>query len=257
MLVIHGGGGGYDQGELIAQTVLDARFHRIIPSRFGYLGSSLPDGATWGQQAHAYARLLDHLNIDTVAVVAMSQGGPSALLFAVLHPERVFSLTCLSCGVASSTTAEQEAANLKGKMLKLIFRYDLIYWTVSTLFRSQFMGILGVSREVTENLTSQQHEAGNRFIDEMNPVSPRSAGATFDNEATMPWIRITSTSTPTLIIHARDDTLQLHHNAEFASATIPGARLVDFDRGGHVVMIVEQEITQSLVQEHILANTGP
>ena len=53
VLVIHGGGGGYDQGELIAQAVLGQQFRWIAPSRFGYLSSTLPEGATWDDQAHA------------------------------------------------------------------------------------------------------------------------------------------------------------------------------------------------------------
>jgi len=101
VLVIHGSGGGYDQGELIAQAVLDEDFRWVTPSRFGYLRSTFQEGATWDEQAHAYAYLLNHLGIEQVAVVAMSHGGPSALLFAALHPERVSSLTLVSCGVAS------------------------------------------------------------------------------------------------------------------------------------------------------------
>ena len=35
VLVIHGSGGGYDQGELMARAVLGHRSHWIAPSRFG------------------------------------------------------------------------------------------------------------------------------------------------------------------------------------------------------------------------------
>jgi pimeloyl-ACP methyl ester carboxylesterase len=55
-----------------------------------------------------------------------------------------------------------------------------------------------------------------------------------------------------LILHATDDTLQLYHNAEFAAANIPGARLVSFDRGGHMLMFVEQSTIRTAVQKHIL-----
>jgi hypothetical protein len=61
VLVIHGSGGGYDQGELIAVAMLGNEFHWITPSRFGYLRSSFHEGATWDEQAHAYAALLDSL----------------------------------------------------------------------------------------------------------------------------------------------------------------------------------------------------
>ncbi len=64
VLVIHGSGGGYDQAELIADAVLGEDFRSIRPSRFGYLRSTFREGATWVDQAHAYAYLLDHLGVD-------------------------------------------------------------------------------------------------------------------------------------------------------------------------------------------------
>lgn len=252
VLVIHGGGGGYDQGELIAQAVLGEQFHWIAPSRLGYLRSTLPDGATWDDQAHAYAYLLDSLGSDEVAVVAMSQGGPSALLFALLHPERVSSLTLISCGVAPSEAEDQAQANRKGNMLKLVFKWDLPYWIISRLFKRQFMGLIGAREEVIAALTPEQRTLLHRFVDEMNPASPRSAGAAFDNEAQLPGERISGIKAPTLIVHATDDLLQLYHNAEFAAATIPNARLLRFERGGHLVMGVEQATIRGAVQEHIL-----
>jgi 2-hydroxy-6-oxonona-2,4-dienedioate hydrolase len=256
VLVIHGGGGGYDQGELIAQTVLGDRFHWIAPSRFGYLGSAMPEGATWDDQAHAYAYLLDRLNIDRVAVVAMSQGGASALLFALLHPERVSSLTCLSCGVAASRTVDQAGADRKGRMLRSIFTFDLPYWAVSKLFKKQFLGLIGADRAIIANLTPTQREAVDHFIVHMNPASPRSVGAAFDNVATLPGDRIAAITAPTLISHARDDRLQLFHNAEFAASAIRGARLLSFETGGHILMIVEQATIRATVQQHILTHAG-
>ena len=70
VLVIHGSGGGYDQGELLVQAVLGDQFHWIAPSRFGYLRSTFREGATFDDQAHAYAYLLDELGVEKVAVVA-------------------------------------------------------------------------------------------------------------------------------------------------------------------------------------------
>ncbi len=198
---------------------------------FGYLHSTYPEGATFDDQAHAYAYLLDHLGIKKVAVVALSHGGPSALLFAVLYPERVSSLTLISCGVASSAAQDQVEANQKGEMLMTIFKYDPLYWAITKLFRKQLMELMGANDEVIASLTPGQQELVDRVIDYVNPVSLQSAGAAFDNKATMPNERIAAVRAPTLIFHAADDTLQLYHNAEFAASTIPGARLVSFDRG--------------------------
>lgn len=256
VLVIHGSGGGYDQGELIAQAVLGEGFHSITPSRFGYLRSSLHAGATWDDQAHAYAHLLDHLGIQQVAVVAMSQGGPSALLFAVLHPDRVSSLTLISCGVVASSTEVQAEANEKGNMLAAIFRHDLLYWAISKLFKKQLMGLIGADSKAIAGLAPDQRQLFERFIDYMNPVSPRSAGASFDNKARMPGARIAAIIAPTLILHASDDGLQLYHNAEFAAATIPHATLVRFEDGGHFVIGTEQSKIRAAVRNHILNNAG-
>jgi len=255
ILVIHGSGGGYDQGELLVESLLGDEFHWIAPSRFGYLRSTFHEGATFDDQAHAYRHLLDTLGIERVALVTMSHGGPSALLFAALYPERVSSLTLVSAGVAASQAAHQGDANRKGDMLVKIYEYDALYWTATTLFRGQFMKLMGANDAVIAGLTPQQRDVATRIIEYMNPASPRSAGAAFDNKAAMPNERIAAIRAPTLVVHARDDALQLFHNAEFAMATITGARLLDFETGGHLVVVVQQAAIREAVQRHILQHS--
>ena len=256
VLVIHGSGGGYDQGQLIAEAALGNQFRWIAPSRFGYLRSGFRDGATWDDQAHAYAYLLDQLGIQKVAVVAMSHGGPSALLFAVLHPERVSSLALISCGVASSSEGDQAQANEKGDRLTTIFEHDPLYWAISTMFKRQLMGLMGADDAVVASLTPEQRQLFEDFIDYMNPVSLRSAGAAFDNQATLPGERIAAITAPTLIFHATDDTLQLYHNAEFAASTIPNARLIRFEKGGHFLIGVEQLKIRETLIDHIFSHSN-
>ncbi len=251
VLVIHGSGGGFDQGELLAGAVLGENIRWIAPSRFGYLRSTFHPGATFDDQSHAYAFLLDHLGIDRAAVVTLSHGGPSALLFAAHHPDRVSSLTLISAGVASSKDANQARANQQGNALTAIFQRDYRYWAVTTALRGRFLQLMGVSPSVIARLTPEQRALADKVIDFMNPVSRRAAGVTFDNRAAMPNERIAAVRAPTLILHAKDDTLQLYRNAEFAAATIPGSRLVSFDHGGHLILAVEQTRIKALVAEHL------
>ena len=252
VLVIHGSGGGYDQGELLAHAVLGGQFRWIAPSRFGYLRSTFREGATFDDQAHAYASLLDHLGVEKVAVVALSHGGPSALLFAALHPERVSSLTLISCGVASSDAPDQAKASRQGDLLATVFKHDPLYWAITRLFGKRLMALMGAGDGVIAGLTPEQRELVDQVIDHMNPVSPRSAGAAFDNQAALPNERIAAVRAPTVIFHARDDTLQLYHNAEFAASTLPDAKLVSFERGGHLVLGVELATIREVTQRHIL-----
>lgn len=256
VLVIHGAGGGFDQGELLADAVLGDGFDAIIPSRFGYLGSAMPPDATWDDQANALAYLLDELGIEQAAVLALSQGGPAALLLAVLHPDRVSSVTCLSCGVAASDSEAQAEAGGRGDMLRTVFARDYRYWAASRFFKGQLMGLLGADRDVIADLTPEERRLATQVIDFMNPAAPRSAGVVLDNEAVMPGERIRGIAAPTLIIHARDDLLQLYHNAEFAATTIPNARLMSFAHGGHLVMIVERAAIGAAVARHIRTHSS-
>lgn len=256
VLVVHGSGGGYDQGELIATTILGEEFNWIAPSRFGYLCSTFREGATFDEQAEAYAFLLDHLGLKRVAVLAMSHGGPSALLFAALYPERVSSLTLLSCGVASSSAVSQAEANQKGDTLTMIFKYEILYWLVRKFLRKWLMRLMGATDEVIASLTTEQRTLVNQIIDYMAPVAPRYVGVAFDNKAAMPNERVAAIRVPTLIVHATDDALQLFQNAGYAAAHIPGARLVPFNRGGHFLLVVEQSAIQTEVRQFMLAHAG-
>ncbi len=251
VLVIHGGGGGYDQGELLARTVLGEGFRWIAPSRFGYLGSSLPEGATFDDQAHAYAKLLDHLKVEKVAVVALSIGGPSALLFALQYPERVTSLTLISAGATNVKEEEGKQGDKQGKMLSNIMQKDFPYWATAKLFKQQLMKLMGASKEVIAALSPQQIEIMDQYIDYMNPAALRKSGAEFDHYAELPNERIAGIRTPTLVVHAQDDTLIPYQNAVFTSSTIPGARLLSFEKGGHFVVAIEKPFICSEIHKHI------
>ena len=85
VLVIHGAGGGFDQALHSAQMFGEG-FRWIAPSRFGYLGTPLPEDASPTAQADAHAALLDALDIERAPVIGLSAGGPSALQFALRHP---------------------------------------------------------------------------------------------------------------------------------------------------------------------------
>jgi pimeloyl-ACP methyl ester carboxylesterase len=252
VLIVHGSGGGFDQGALIAAALLDERWRWIAPSRFGYLGSSVPADADFDRQADAFALLLDHLGIERVAVLALSHGGPSALLFALHHPERVSALVLLSCGVASSEDEDQAAASAKGAALTRVFARDWRYWALSTFARGALMRLMGADAGVVASLTPAQRQMLDRVIDEMNPAAPRLAGVLLDHQAALPNRRIAAIRVPTLILHAVDDGLQRYRNAEFAAAHIPGAKLERFERGGHLLIAAERDAVRSTLQRFLL-----
>jgi pimeloyl-ACP methyl ester carboxylesterase len=112
------------------------------------------------------------------------------------------------------------------------------------------------NESVVVTLNLEQRRLTDLVVDSMNPVSPRATGVAFDNRAALPNEGISAIRAPTLVLHAKDDTLQLHHNAEFAAAHIPGAQLVSFERGGHLLMIVERERVRTLTPQHIAKHSS-
>jgi pimeloyl-ACP methyl ester carboxylesterase len=99
LLLVHGAGGGFDQGLVIAkQNGISERDYRIIaPSRFGYLQTPLPSkDASPAAQADAHAYLLDALGVrEKVAVMGTSAGALFAMQFAIKYPEKVSALVLL------------------------------------------------------------------------------------------------------------------------------------------------------------------
>lgn len=255
VLIVHGAAGGWDQGTLIAEAVLDgSRFHWIAPSRFGYLRSGCLAGASVDDQAHAYAFLLDHLGIRKVAVVAMSAGGPSALLLAALYPQRVSSVTLISCGVARFSSDEQARADRRGAALARIFRSDAGFWLATRLFRKSLLRLMGVHAADVLTQGFRELQWIDRVLAAMHPASLRARGVAFDHRARLPGKRITAVEAPTLIVHAKDDALQLYRNAVFAAVNIPHARLFSFETGGHLVVATERTTVRAAVEQHILTH---
>ena len=72
-----------------------AGYRIITPSRFGYLGSPLPEPTT-AAQADAFVSLFDALGIAQVPVLAFSAGSTSAVQFALRHPDRVSALVLVA-----------------------------------------------------------------------------------------------------------------------------------------------------------------
>src|SRR5215208_2459667 len=74
LLMIHGTGGGFDQGLLFTEKLPRQRVRVVAPSRFGYLRSSFPTDHSSEAQADAFASLLNHLKLRKVVVAGGSAG---------------------------------------------------------------------------------------------------------------------------------------------------------------------------------------
>ncbi len=126
VLIVHGALGGFDQGLFLARSG-DFRNNQIIcVSRFGFLRSPVPPGATLDTQADAFAALLDALEIRQAAVFAVSAGSTSAIRFAARHPQRVSALILLG----PDAPGEPYMALPPRFLSNILFGNDFVYWAM-------------------------------------------------------------------------------------------------------------------------------
>src|SRR5687768_16015728 len=112
----------------------DGRF--IAPSRFGYLGSSMPHDATPAHQSDALAALLYALGIDQIDVIGESAGATSALQLALRHPERVKHLAVLVGNLPGSPAAVVQPSWAKR------FNRQLPLWVLRTFAPSMMVRLV-------------------------------------------------------------------------------------------------------------------
>lgn len=245
VLVLHGAGGGYDQGLILSQVFLDDGFRVISPSRFGFLRTPLPANATPAAQADAYIDLLDELNISKVAVIGISAGGPSSLEFALRHPDRVSALV-----LASAVVHKEKPMDFRERIIhQVIFRSDFLFWIIAKNFESSLISFFGVSPQVQANLTlDEKHWLSDVLIPAIHPISQRQAGMVNDriNFAFLDY-QLDKITVPTLIIYAKDDLLVNPSHSEYAARRIPNARVITLESGGHLLMGHHDRVKSEIV----------
>jgi len=240
VLVAHGGGGGFDQVISATGRLIAAGHQVIAPSRFGFLRSASPDDPSPGNQADAFAALLDALRIQSLPVVGISVGTLSALQFAVRHPDRCRSLT-LVVPAASSVLSAQGPLPIQGWIAKAIVqritKSDFLYWLGMTLAPDQMIrSVLATSSDVVAAAGPDERQRVLAMLRNVLPISQRSQGFLNDVRfASAPQsIAVEMIKTPTLVISLEDDFFQTLAPARFIAAHVPGARLLTSASGGHL-----------------------
>ena len=240
VLVVHGAGGGIDQGMAFGAPLAQRGFRVIAMSRFGYLNTPLPADASAAAQADAHACLLDALGIERAAIIGASAGAPSSLQFALRHPQRTTALVLMvpaayvpRPGGAPPITAPPATPFLFDTAL----RSDFLFWAATRVARRTVVeSILATPADVVERASVPERERVERMLDGILPVSVRRPGLLNDAAvtSTLPRYELERIAAPTLAISLEDDRFGTYDSARYTAAHIPGARFVGYASGGHV-----------------------
>lgn len=232
VLVIHGAGGGYDQGLTLGEYLVGEGYRIIAPSRFGYANGPIPADSSLAAQAQTYACLLDALDIaGPVPVVAVSMGGPSALTFAVQHPERVQAL--VMAGAISFTEDLPAEAIERGNNVRMAVGGNFVYWVINTVLQPQLMELLGIPRDVQATFSPATRAQSERVLDEMHPMAMRLPGIEMDQTCNLPASFASQVKVATLVLHCEDDRLVPLAFGKHTHNSIAGSRMVTYPTGGH------------------------
>ncbi|MDV2685653.1 alpha/beta hydrolase [Alkalihalophilus lindianensis] len=242
IFVMHGGHSNCNE-EFGYKALLENGFSIITPSRAGYGGTSKEIGESLSTTCEYYMKLLNHLNIKKVHLVAISAGGPSGIYFASKYPEMVCSLTLQSAVTKEWLTPkdkEFKAARVlfrpktekyTWKLISSInnlfprFIFNQMFPSFSKLTYKEAKGMLSKEDvDAIRKMNNRQRSGYGFFIDlvQINEVSTENLQAI---------------SCPTLIMHSKHDgSVPLEH-PYFARKNIPVSELCLLDTWGHLIWL--------------------
>jgi pimeloyl-ACP methyl ester carboxylesterase len=223
-------------------AALSGRFRTVVYNCRGYPPSTVPEAATDYSQDHSVRdlhRLLAALGLDRVDLVGLSMGGSIALAFALRHPGHVRRLVV---AVTGSGSEDKDA-----------FRRQ--FSAVAERLEQEGTGpvaadyLIGPTRI---QLKSKRPEAWRKLHREFCGLSPSGLANTIRHAiVTRPTVYeldpgLRAFGIPTLVITGEEDSHTVA-SCRFIAETVPGARLVVFERTGHTVNLEEPERFDAVV----------
>ncbi|SHH33402.1 alpha/beta fold hydrolase [Marivita hallyeonensis] len=237
VMMIHGTGGGFDQGLLFAAKLRQRGFSIVAPSRFGYLGSAFPDHASPVHQADALVDLLDHLGIERLPVLGGSAGALTAAEFALRHPDRCSHLGLLVPAANLTNRDPVEFTAMQMLVLEAVFGSDFAFWAVSRLARRQMIRtLLATAPALLDAVSRQEQRRARTILDQIFPISRKTHGMRNDGfwAGTPSPTAYEDIAVPTLILSCEDDLFGTAATARLLAGRIPRADLTVYSSGGHI-----------------------
>jgi 2-hydroxy-6-oxonona-2,4-dienedioate hydrolase len=212
VLLLHGAGGGYDQALLLAQMFGPPGHQWIAVSRFGYLRSPLPADGSTQAQAEALLDIFDAQGIDQVGILAMSGGVPPALQLAALAPDRIKGMALLSSAPFTPLTAAVQDLPMPAWAYQMLFSSDFPIWAIIQTAPGLLDPVFNVTPALRARLTPEDAATVAALVQGFLPVTDRLPGLA----------------------------------NEFLSRSLPQARFLPLDHGGHMLLGHKAEVITAI-----------
>lgn len=249
LMMIHGTGGGFDQGLLFAAALRQRGFRIIAPSRFGYLGSTFPGDASPVHQADTLVELLDHLGIDRLPVVGGSAGALTAAEFALRHPDRCSHLGLLVPAANLTNRDLVEFTGLQRVAVNAVLGSDFWFWSLTRLAPGPMIRtVLATDPALLDRVPAAERHRAQAILNQIFPISRKVNGLRTDGfwagtPTTTAYQRI---AVPTLILSCEDDLFGTAATARLLAERIPNAEINVFPTGGHIWLGHDEEVADRI-----------
>jgi pimeloyl-ACP methyl ester carboxylesterase/DNA-binding CsgD family transcriptional regulator len=176
--------------------------------------------------------VIDAAGVERVALVGISQGGPVAVAYAARHPERVSDLVLFATYARGRLMRDPSPSSAREQAQLMISLIRMGWGQGEPAFRRLFTTMF-----IPDASPEQM-----KWFDELQRVTtePETAvrirHARNQDDVTREAAQITS---PTLVLHARDDALVPFSEGRLLATLIPGARFVPLETRNHILLADE------------------
>ncbi len=220
-----------------------SRHNRLI--RYDERGNGLSDWAVDDLSADAMLADLEAIvaasGIERFALLGISQGCAITVMYAVRHPERVSHLVLYGGYVRGWRARGDPAEIARRSAMGVLIRRG--WGQNNPAFRQMFASLFipGATQE-------HMHWFNELQLKSVSPDNAARLHNAFGNIDVAGLLE--QVSTPTLVLHARDDAVvPFEQGLEFASG-IPNARFVPLDSGNHILLENEPAFARFLREVH-------
>jgi pimeloyl-ACP methyl ester carboxylesterase/DNA-binding CsgD family transcriptional regulator len=222
----------YDWQSPVWRHYLDewGREHTVV--RFDERGNGLSDRGVTDHSLPArlgdLEAVVDDAGLGSFALLAMAQGGPVAITYTHLHPERVSQLVFYGSysGQPDTDPTEAEMNDTLDQLIK-------VGWArPDSAFRRVFTSLM------IPDATEEQHV----WLDELQRVATDADTARASRRerlAADASALLAALDVPTLVLHSRGDRMNSFEEARHLASGIDGARLVALESDNHIVLEAE------------------
>jgi pimeloyl-ACP methyl ester carboxylesterase/DNA-binding CsgD family transcriptional regulator len=168
----------------------------------------------------------DHAGLERFALMAMAQGGPVSIEYAVRHPERLTRLIFYGSYAGAMSQATTEEIALDAAFTALI----QVGWERPTPeFRRVFTTMM--IPDATEEQMRWLDELQRKAVTADTAILARAQRREADASHLLGELDL-----PTLVLHSLGDQMNSFEEARYLASYIPGARLVALESKNHIVL---------------------